>query len=294
VNPPIFSRRRILSLLLLSGVMPFSASVFAKTTVIDGVAPPDILLANNYSDQIDPALYLVSEKLDGVRALWDGQQLRFRSGRIIHAPAWFVAGFPRHAMDGELWIGRHNFDRLSGTVRRQVPLDAEWREVCYQLYELPSGEGDFRQRLKTLQASVAQAAVPWLQVLAQSEVIDRAALQQRLDQVVQQGGEGLVLHRADAPWQTGRSNVLLKMKPQLDAEATVIAHEPGRGKFSGMLGALLVETELGVRFQLGSGLSDALRRNPPPIGSVVTFRYRDLTATGLPKFASFLRVRERE
>jgi DNA ligase-1 len=82
------------------------------------------------------------------------------------------------------------------------------------------------------------------------------------------------------------------MKPWHDAEAIVIAHQPGKGKYSGMLGALRVRTSAGVEFMLGTGLSDSDRRNPPPIGSVVTFRYRELTNRGQPRFASFLRVRE--
>lgn len=257
------------------------------------VAPP-LLLAQSYSDKYDPSDYLVSEKLDGVRAYWDGKHLRFRSGRLIHAPAWFTAPLPEHALDGELWMGRQSFERLSAAVRRQPPLDAEWKNISYQLYELPNGEGSFSERIATLQARVAQADVPWLQVLSQTRVADRAALKLKLAQVVRDGGEGLMLHRADAAWQSGRSDVLLKLKQQQDAEAVIVAHEAGKGKYQGMLGAVIVMTPDGRRFRLGTGFSDTLRRTPPAIGSTVTYRYRDLTSTGLPRFASFLRVRESE
>lgn len=287
--PPL---RRLLALLLLSGALLPGAPVLAAEQ-LTGSAPA-ILLAQNYSDKYDPADYLLSEKLDGVRALWDGKNLRFRSGRMIHAPAWFTAALPSHALDGELWMGRQNFERVSAAVRRQEPIDAEWKNISYQLYELPGGEGDFNARLSVLQASVRQADVSWLQVLPQVRVADRAALKLKLNQIVRAGGEGLMLHRADALWQTGRSDVLLKLKSQLDAEAIVIAHEAGKGKYQSMLGALTVVTPDGQRFRLGTGLSDAQRRNPPPIGTTVTYRYRDLTSTGLPKFASFLRVRESE
>ncbi|MDY7539790.1 DNA ligase [Undibacterium sp. 5I1] len=293
--PPL---RRVMALLLLSGVLqPFaqtSAADHMTASTDSGAARMDILLAQNFSDKFDPALYLVSEKLDGVRALWDGKQLRFRSGKAIHAPAWFIAALPKHTVDGELWMERHSFDRLSAAVQRQEPVDAEWQKISYQLYELPNGEGDFAQRYASLQASVAQAGVAWLQVLPQVRVADKAALQQKLNQVVRDGGEGLMLHRADAPWQTGRSDVLLKLKPQLDAEAVVVSHEPGKGKYQGMLGALVLQTPEGVRFRLGTGFSDEQRRNPPAVGSTVTYRYRDVTSTGLPKFASFLRVRQPE
>ena len=288
--------RRLLAVLLLSTVLQacapaHSADHLRPAAVI--VAPP-LLLAQTYSDKYNVADYLVSEKLDGVRALWDGQHLRFRSGRLIHAPAWFTAPLPAHALDGELWMGRQSFDRLSAAVRREVPLDAEWKAITYQVYELPGGEGSFSARVAALQASAAQAALPWLQVVPQLRVEDHAALKRKLDQIVRAGGEGLMLHRADAVWQTGRSDVLLKLKPQPDAEAIVVGHTPGQGKYQGMLGALIVMTPEGRRFRLGTGFTDAQRRDPPAVGSTVTYRYRDFTSTGLPKFASFLRVRESE
>lgn len=291
--PPL---KRLLTALLLSGALqPYALTHGAEhaNTSPDPTAMP-VLLAQNYADKFDPAHYLTSEKLDGVRALWDGTHLRFRSGKPIHAPAWFTGQLPGHALDGELWIGRHHFDRLSAAVRRLEPVEDEWKNITYQLYELPGGEGSFSQRVATLHALVEQAGLPWLRVLPQTRVDDRASLKQKLEQVVRAGGEGLMLHRADAPWQTGRSDVLLKLKPYQDAEATVLAHLPGRGKYRGMTGALVVMTAQGKRFRLGSGLSDEQRRHPPVPGSKVTYRYRDLTVTGLPRFASFLRVRESE
>lgn len=254
--------------------------------------PLPLLLAETEHGQADVTLYLVSEKLDGVRAFWDGQRLRTRSGHPIAAPDWFVAGFPRQALDGELWIGRGEFERLSGLVRRQTPNDATWRDVRYQVFELPQAPGTFRQRARALHDLVSGAGVPWLRAVEQLEIGSRQALERKLDEVVLSGGEGLMLHRADAVYVTGRSDVLLKLKRWLDAEATVIGHQPGRGKYAGMLGALRVRTADGVEFMLGTGLSDALRRDPPPIGTQITFRYRELTDQGRPRFASFQRLRD--
>lgn len=291
--PPL---RRLFAMLILSGALQphtmLLAAEHAQATA--NAETPSLLLAQNYSDKFDPANYLVSEKLDGVRAIWDGQNLRFRSGRIIHAPTWFTAAFPNHALDGELWMGRRRFESVSAAVRRQIPRDAEWKKITYQLYELPDSAGDFSARIDSLQASVAQANLSWLQVLPQWRVADKTALISKLNQIVRDGGEGLMLHRADASWQTGRSEILLKLKPQMDAEAIVVAHEAGKGKYQGMLGALMVETTDGQRFRLGTGFSDAQRRKPPAINSTVTYRYRDLSSTGLPKFVSFLRVRDSE
>lgn len=240
----------------------------------------------------DPAGWLVSEKFDGVRGVWDGRTLRHRSGRPVNAPGWFTQRLPPVALDGELWAGRGRFDRLSGTVRKERPVDAEWREVRFLVFESAAAPGAFDERARWIGQIVLRAAYAPLIAVEQTRVADRAALQRRLSDVVDGGGEGLVLHRADAAYATGRSETLLKMKPHFDAEAVVVGHRDGKGKYSGLLGALVVQAADGRRFLIGSGLSDAERQAPPAIGSVVTYRWRDLTSTGLPRFATFVRVRE--
>ncbi|MEN9479128.1 MAG: hypothetical protein RLZZ298_523 [Pseudomonadota bacterium] len=252
--------------------------------------PPDILLAEVYRDQANVSQYLVSEKLDGVRAIWDGKNLRFRSGKEIHAPRWFVDGLPSQALDGELWLGRGSFDRLSGVVRRDQPDDAEWHQVRFMIFESPGAAGNFRERAALIKQVVRQTNKPWVQEIEQLSVVDRNSLKTRFDQVVKAGGEGLMLHRADASYETGRSDTLLKMKPFDDAEAIVIAHLPGKGKHIGSMGALRVRAPDGREFSLGTGFTDEQRKNPPALGETVTYRYRDITNNGLPRFASFLRI----
>jgi DNA ligase-1 len=254
-------------------------------------AAPLLLLAHDTDADIDPAGWLVSEKLDGVRALWDGAVLRFRGGAPVAAPAWFLQRLPKQPLDGELWLSRGRFDALSGLVRRGSPDDAAWREVRYMVFEWPGGPGTFAERAAAL-ARLAQAtAWPQFQAVPQSAMASREALRQRLDDVVRAGGEGLMLHRADASYVTGRSRVLLKLKPVHDADAVVVGHVPGRGRHAGRLGALQLRRDDGITFQLGTGLSDAQRDAPPPLGSTVTYTYRGLTSQGVPRFASFLRVR---
>lgn len=251
-----------------------------------------MLLAEVYAAGVDVTQYWISEKFDGVRAQWDGSALRFRGGGIVPAPPWFTADFPAVPLDGELWIARDRFDTLSGTVRKLEPVAAEWRQVHYLVFELPGAAGDFSDRIRQMQLLIEEAAVPWLKVVEQSRVADHAALKHRLNTVVRNGGEGLMLHRADAPYITGRSDALLKLKPWQDAEAVVVGHVPGKGKYRGMTGALQMEMADGKRFRIGSGLSDALRRQPPPIGTRITYRYQDLTKNGLPRFPRYQRVRE--
>jgi DNA ligase-1 len=253
---------------------------------------PGLLLANELRPDISPANYLVSEKYDGVRAIWDGKTLRFRSGRAVSAPEWFLAKLPRERLDGELWLGRGRFESLSGIVRKTEPGDDEWRQIKYMIFELPEGPGMFSERAHRIKEIVAKANWPQLIAVEQFRITDRAELKRKLDEVVRGGGEGLMLHLAAAPYITGRSDVLLKVKPLQDTEAMVIEQIPGKGKYQGMLGALRVKTPQGKIFQIGTGFNDATRKNPPTIGTMITYTYRGLTKTGLPRFPSYLRVRE--
>ncbi|MGY1408651.1 MULTISPECIES: DNA ligase [unclassified Luteimonas] len=257
-----------------------------------GAQPPTLMLAMDYEPGVVVADYWVSEKLDGVRGRWDGRALWTRGGSRIDAPGWFVAGWPPVPLDGELWIGRGRFDEVSGIVRAQRRDEAAWRQVRFMVFDLPGHAGGFGERLVQLRALLAGAGVAWLQPVPQQRFADAAALQARLRAVAAAGGEGLMLHHRDARYRAGRSDGLRKLKPHADAEARVVGHTPGRGKYAGMTGALLVERADGVRFRLGSGLDDAQRAAPPPVGSLVTYRYNGHTGNGVPRFARFLRVRD--
>ena len=258
---------------------------------VDKSAPP-ILLANVLRPDIDPANYLVSEKFDGVRAIWDGKDLKFRSGRAVNAPRWFLDKLPPQALDGELWLARSRFEELSGFVRKVEPVDAEWQQIKYLIFELPNAPGSFAERAQRIQEVVAAMNWPQLVAVEQYKVSDRAILKRKLDETVRAGGEGLMLHLAAAPYTTGRSDVLLKLKPLLDTEAVVVEHLAGKGKYLGMMGALRVEAPGGKRFVIGTGFSDVVRNNPPPPGTTITYTYRGMTNSGLPRFASYLRVRD--
>ena len=255
------------------------------------VEPPPLLLAKTYTQGIAVRDYWVSEKLDGVRAYWDGRRLLSRRGHVFPAPAWFTEGFPSHPLDGELWLRRGAFEAALGAVRKQQPDEAEWRQLSYQVFELPGAAGSFSQRLARLERLIARVDSPYLQLIAQQRFENEADLHRKLDEVVAGGGEGLMLHRADSLYQTGRGDALLKLKTYWDAEAVVIAHLPGKGRHRGRLGALLVEMPDGKRFKIGSGFSDRERDNPPPVGARVTYKYYGLSPRGIPRFASFLRVR---
>ena len=256
---------------------------------------PALLLAGRYRPGIDLRDWWVSEKYDGVRAHWDGRQLRTRGGERIAAPVWFTAGWSALPMDGELWAGRGRFEHAQSAAAREQPDDAQWRALRYMVFDLPAHPGSFDERLAALRAAVSALDHTWIQAVPQRKVAGDAELQALLREVVRGGGEGLMLHRGASLYRAGRGEDLLKLKTHDDAEARVIAHVPGKGKHAGRLGALMVETPEGRRFALGTGFTDAQRADPPPVGSWVTYRFRGLhEGSGLPRFASFLRVRSDE
>ena len=255
-------------------------------------AAPSLMLADVYRPGMSLHDYWVSEKYDGVRGYWDGKQLWTRGGERIVAPAWFTAPLPKQPLDGELWVGRGQFARAVSTVRSQTPNDIAWREMHFMVFDLPAQGGDFTTRLAVLRRLLPITDAPWVVAVPQERATTHAALQALLDKTVKMGGEGLMLHRGSSPYRGERNSDLLKVKPYEDAEARVVEHVPGKGKHSGRLGALVVETADGKRFKLGTGLTDAERENPPAVGSWVTYRYNGTTAKGLPRFARFMRVRE--
>jgi len=267
------------------------AAVPAWSRLPEAEAAPALLLAQTAPAGIDPTGYLVSEKYDGVRAIWDGQTLRFRSGPIIAAPQAFIERLPAVPLDGELWLGRGRFEALSGLVRRQSPDATAWRPLRYMVFELPGARGSFASRAQRIEELAQHTGWPQLQAVKQQLLVSSQALQRRLDEVAAVGGEGLMLHRADAAYQTGRSASLLKLKPLNDAEARVIGHVAGRGRHAGRMGAMQVRSTAGVEFMLGTGFSDAQRDSPPAVGTLVSYTHSGFTADGVPRFASFLRER---
>ncbi len=280
---------------VLSGILPPVFLSILLGLCVTGchaaVAAPPLMLANVYHPDIELSGYWVSEKMDGVRGYWDGRHLFTRGGHPVAAPAWFTAGWPAVPLDGELWAGRGRFELASATVRALQADEAGWRQMRFMVFDLPAEPGPFDERLARLQTLFARLPLPGLQVVAQGRVQNRSELMRRLDAVVKAGGEGLMLHRGRSLYRAERNDDLLKLKPWDDAEAVVVAVLPGKGKYAGMMGALLMETPAGRRFRLGSGFRDAERRQPPAPGTRLTYRYRGLHASGLPRFASFLRLR---
>jgi DNA ligase 1 len=256
----------------------------------EGEEGPPLLLAQSWDNVLDLSGWWMSEKLDGVRAYWDGKQFISRQGNLYHAPDWFVEGLPQAPLDGELWLDRKKFQRTVSIVRRQDKTDA-WKEIRYLIFDAPGIKDAFEKRQQAvadmLASGKAQFAAPHEHVRCR----DTDHLRGELTKVETLGGEGLMLREPGSSYEVGRSSTLLKVKTFHDAEATVIGHQEGMGKHKGRLGALLVKLADGTEFAVGTGFSDRERAAPPPVGSVITFRYQELSEAGVPRFPSYVGVR---
>lgn len=253
-------------------------------------AAAEPMLPRVYSEQVDVSGWLMSEKLDGVRGYWDGRRLWSKTGQPFHPPREFVAGLPEFPLEGELWGGRGGFSRTVSAVRRGSG-NGGWQQLQFGIFDAPQVPGTFTVRIQAARDWFAAHPTPYAFVIPQVPVRDAAHLMAELRRVEELGGEGLVVRSPDALYAPGRSSEILKVKSYRDAEATVLAHLPGRGRNRGRLGALLVALGDGSRFRIGTGFSDAERENPPPVGATITFKYFGLYPSGIPKFPSFLRIR---
>jgi DNA ligase-1 len=253
----------------------------------EGEAGPPVLLAHSWDNDQDLAGWWMSEKLDGVRAYWDGTQFLSRQGNLFHAPDWFLEVLPKTPLDGELWIDRKKFQRTVSIVRRQDKTDL-WKEVKYVVFDAPTHEGVFEDRLKHLEELLQPLTGKQVEAHRHERCRDLDHLREELKRIEGLGGEGLMLRQPQSNYEAGRSMTLLKVKTFLDDEAEVIGHEAGAGRHKGRLGALLVKLPNGIQFSVGTGLSDRDRGNPPAIGSIITFRYQELSEAGVPRFPSYV------
>lgn len=247
-------------------------------------------LANDFYEGADIEQYWYSEKLDGIRAFWNGEQLFTRTGKPIIAPEWFTQGLPKEKLDGELWAGRGHFSQVQRTVLDQKPDEDDWKNIQYMAFDLVES-GTYDQRYQHLQRIVSRSNNQYLALVKQSPIDSTAFLYQNLQSVETKMGEGIMLRKIKSHYQGGRTDDLLKLKSFQDDEATVIGYKPGKGKNLNRTGSLYVEWKDGKRFYIGSGLTNELRNTPPALGEKVTFRFNGYTRSGLPRFARFIHVR---
>ncbi len=250
---------------------------------------PDLFLLKTYDNRQNVVGWVMSEKLDGIRGFWDGQQLLTKSGKAVNPPAWFVADYPPFAIDGELWTKRGDFEQVVSIVRTEKP-DERWRHVTHQIFEVPDQPGGLLNRLSILADYLTKHRNTSIRIITQIPITKQAQVNDFLREIVAKGGEGIVLRNPNTPYQTGRLSSALKVKQHLDTECIVQEILAGKGKYKNKMGAILCQMNNGKQIKIGTGFSDKERENPPGIGSEITFKYYGLSKKGLPKYPVYLRI----
>ena len=257
-------------------ILAFFVSLFAQK--------PDLVLLNKYSDDINVTGWYMSEKLDGVRAYWDGEKLISRSGKVFNTPHFFIKDFPKHNLDGELWTKRNDFSGVISIVNQKKPHDG-WENITYNIFEVPNADGNLSKRLSNV------IETKYIKLIKQIKIKNQKHLKNFLKQVEKRGAEGVVVRDFSLPYYTGRNNNSLKVKSYMDTECEVVGYNKGHGKFEGQVGSISCRMKNMQVIKIGSGLDDYQRFNPPKIGAIITFKYYGLTSKGNPRFPIFLRVR---
>jgi DNA polymerase beta len=294
------------------------------------------MLANEYhkgmpGDKKDTSIYsqppigwYMSEKYDGYRAGYNPQDNSFysRQNKQFHCPEWFLQSIPpKIQFDGELWAGRDNF-QLMGVVRKKVPLDEDWINIQYIVYDLPTSDKPFDQRIKELYKYGELAKNRWSVIRKQfsypyntlecpfivSEQV-KIKSEEHLDSyythIIQNRGEGIMIKHPLCEYKNGRCKTMLKYKPCFDAEAIIIDYKPGAGKYKGKLGGFIckpllnhghyssIDKEEDHIFSI-SGMDDQVRntyKQSHPINTIITYEYSGKTDKGKPRFARYIRIR---
>ena len=288
-----------------------------------------------------PKGWIMSEKFDGYRALFryemiDGKLVGVfysRNGKRFNAPEWFLDSMPppnllkNYIIDGELWAGRDNF-QLMGIVRKKVPIPEEWLNIQYQVYDITNIEGGFVDRLKILKRIVEFTTKTWSQRLknedfyipddtkispplvfaTQKRITGEKMMKEYYQNIIDNGGEGIMIKHPLSEYKDGRSNEMLKYKPAFDREAVIIDYKMGdpESKYNGMLGSFICrplknhDTYMSIDedddhiFTL-SGMDDKIRKNylkSHPVGTIINYECSGFTDKGVPRFCRYVRIRD--
>lgn len=294
----------------VASILPSEPVRYTKTgkisTAIKGGAvkkdtAPPVLLAHEWDDEQDVIGWYCSNKLDGVRAWWNGSEFISRLGNTFNAPQWFKDAMPQGIiLDGELFVGNGQFRKTISTVSKLIPNDSEWKNLQYMVFDLPTHGGIFEERMEDLRKilPVEGRETRYVDMVEHYPISGEdlgQAVEDQLSLAEKYGYEGIMLRQPGSFYVEGRSNTLLKLKRYYDEEATVIEHIPGRGKHKGRMGAIRIQLDDGTIFKLGTGFTDKDRENPPKIGSRITFHYTEKNAdTGKAKCAGFTAIRDYE
>lgn len=309
--------------------------IMAAQNLYDTKTGNTIKLNDKLSKQLNisepPIGWWASGKWDGIRALWDGEKIISRGSGVgkpkvyTYVPEWFKLILPPGvALDGEIWIGRGLFQKTSrlstlkpGRSYTQSQIDEMWTTVTFKVFDIPSEDGPFEQRMDKLNKIVNARKKVWknteyegksvfpLQVTGQVKIETIGQLSELYNNLTAEGAEGIMLRAPGTPYETKRSKYLLKYKKQEDAECVVLEYIMGDGRLKGLLGSVKGEIVkdgklTGIITHVGTGFTDSQRDNYInedsaeyiPIGCLISFSYMELTKDGVPRHPVYRGIRD--
>jgi len=235
-----------------------------------------LMLAKIWKEE-DPTGWWISEKLDGIRAFWDGSKFYTKLGNEIWVPKFITNSLPKIALDGEFWMGRGRFDQIINISKSR---DEEiWRDVKYCIFDLPKSKNPYEERLAFMR-QLKNGLSRNIKIVDSIKCTGLQHLQDMYKQVISSGGEGLVLRRPNSNYEVGRSSSFLKLKPYLDCEVKFL--EKAENSF-------LCEQPNGHTCLVQCDYQ-TLSDLPAP-GAVITITHEGFWKTGKLKNPQFLRVR---
>lgn len=169
----------VLLILLLAG-MPAAGHSLEHEPMLPQVYDPGIPVSG----------WWMSEKFDGVRAYWDGDNLYSKNGVLLHPPEAFTAALPPFALEGELWGGHGTFEKTISIVLRQQE-HPRWLELRYAVFDVPHARGTFEARMHKAGLWFEAHGSRYAFLVPQLPVKDAAHMAAYLDEVVRQGAKAL-------------------------------------------------------------------------------------------------------
>jgi len=267
-----------------------------------------------------PIGWYMSEKFDGQRALWDGAKFVTRGSttnypRVYpYVPSWFVALMPPGvALDGEFFIKRNAFQeigflksKLKPNLSNQSELDKKWGNIKYYVFDTPSVDLPFEERMDYLKKLVADRCKLFSKIKSQGItecpliyteqylIESEEQLNKYYSELISNDAEGVMIRAPKVKYIPTRTRLILKLKPEEDSECTISGYKPGTGKYEGSLGSFECEMPNGKKFFV-SGMSDSIRTEYinkkseyyHPVGTVITYKYTFLTDDGIPRFPRY-------
>lgn len=262
------------------------------------------LLAQNFDNKNNHIGWFMSEKLDGIRCIFYNNHLYSRTAHTIHAPTWFIENISKSLegtgvtmLDGELYTKRNDFQCICSIVKKDIPIDEEWKDIKYMVFDIPL-ENDlvFRDRYNKMMSILNNNNLR-VQIVIHNIISDISDIDKYLDEITNVDGEGIMLRDPNSYYEQKRSKSLIKYKKFSDDDAIITAVELGKGKYVKDIGKFKVKwlNEPHIEFYVGTGLDDNIRKikdKESLIGKVVKIKYYSVTGSGKPRFPVFIGFRE--